>query len=197
MNWQSFENPNNCFIIALKFNPLPSMSVLRKKIFIVDDDPVLAEMLKDHLVKMTNYEIVIYESGEECLKHMVDQPGIVFLDYYLNSVNKDAMDGLEVLQEIKKMDPETDVVILSGQDKIEVAVKTMQYGAFDYIVKGESAFYRAEKVVFNIYRYKKLQGNAARYKSLAIWLAIGFGILIVLVIWLELSGKIKDMPGWV
>lgn len=172
------------------------MSDFRKKIFIVDDDPVLAEMLKDHLTKMTSYEISVYDSGEECLKHLADKPGIIFLDFYLNSVNKDAMDGLEILQEIKKTDSEVDVVILSGQDKIEVAVKTMQYGAFDYIVKGESAFYRAEKVVFNIYRYKKLQGNAAIYKNLAIWLAFGFGLLVILVIWLQLSGKISDMPGW-
>ena len=172
------------------------MSDFRKKIFIVDDDPVLAEMLKDHLTKMTNYDVSVYDSGEECLKHLSEKPGIVFLDFYLNSVNKDAMDGLEVLQEIKKVDPEADVVILSGQDKIEVAVKTMQYGAFDYIVKGESAFYRAEKVVFNIYRYKKLQGNASKYKNLSIWLAIGFGLLVILIIWLQLSGKISDMPGW-
>ena len=106
------------------------------------------------------------------------------------------MDGLEVLQEIKKIDPEVDVVILSGQDKIEVAVKTMQYGAFDYIVKGEAAFYRAEKVVFNIYRFKKLQGNASKYKNLSIWLAIGFGLLVILIVWLQLTGKISDMPGW-
>lgn len=172
------------------------MSEFRKKIFIIDDDPILAEMLKDHLTKMTSYEITVYDSGEECLKHLGEKPGIIFLDYYLNSVNKDAMDGLEILQEIKKVDPEVDVVILSGQDKIEVAVKTMQYGAFDYIVKGESAFYRAEKVVFNIYRYKKLQGNANRYKNLAIGLAVGFGLLVILVIWLQLSGKISDMPGW-
>jgi len=172
------------------------MSTFRKKIFIVDDDPIIAEMLKDHLTKMTNYEISIYESGEECLKHISQQPGIIFLDFYLNSVNRDAMDGLEVLQEIKKIDPEVDVVILSGQDKIEVAVKTMQYGAFDYIVKGEAAFYRAEKVVFNIYRFKKLQGNASKYKNLSIWLAIGFGLLVILIVWLQLAGKISDMPGW-
>ena len=172
------------------------MPDFRKKIFIVDDDPVLAEMLKDHLSKMTSYEVKIFETGEECLKNLGEKPGIVFLDFYLNSVNKEAMDGLEVLQEIKKVDPEADVVILSGQDKIEVAVKTMQYGAFDYIVKGESAFYRAEKVVFNIYRYKKLQGNASKYKNLSIWLAVGFGLLVILIIWLQLSGKISDIPGW-
>jgi two-component system, OmpR family, response regulator len=173
------------------------MAESRKKIFIVDDDPVLAEMLKDHLAKMTNYDIRIFETGEDCLSALGEQPGIIFLDYYLNSVNRDAMNGLEVLQEIKEKDPDAEVVILSGQDKIEVAVKTMQYGAFDYIVKGESSFYRAEKAVFNIYRYKKLQGNAAKYKNLSIWLAVGFAALAMLVMWLQMSGKIKDMPGWV
>lgn len=173
------------------------MADQRKKIFIVDDDPVLAEMLKDHLSKMTAYEIRIFESGEECLKHLAEKPGIIFLDFYLNSVNKDAMDGLDVLEEIKKQDPEVDVVMLSGQDKIEVAVKTMQFGAFDYIVKGESAFYRAEKAVFNIYRFKKLQGSASKYRMMTIWLAIGFALMALLVLWLQMSGKIKDLPGWV
>ncbi len=172
------------------------MADLRQLIFIVDDDPVLAEMLKDHLSKMTSYQIKIFETGEDCLNHIQEKPGIVFLDFYLNSVNKDAMDGLDVLQEIKKIDPDIDVVMLSGQDKIEVAVKTMQYGAFDYIVKGESSFYRAEKAVFNIYRFKKLQGNAETYKKLSIYLAIGFGLLALLIMWLQMSGNIKEMPGW-
>lgn len=172
------------------------MADLKKKIFIVDDDPILAEMLKDHLVKMTSYEIKIFNTGEECIKALTELPGIVFLDFYLNSVNKDALDGLEVLKEIKSVSPETDVVMLSGQDKIDVAVKTMQYGAFDYIVKGESSFYRAEQVVFNIYRYKKLQGNAAKYKNLSIWLGIAFVLLVIVVIWLEMTGKITNLPGF-
>jgi DNA-binding NtrC family response regulator len=173
------------------------MSEPRKKIFIVDDDQVLAEMLKDHLSKMSAYDIKIFESGEACLSNISERPGIIFLDFYLNSVNKDAMNGLEVLQEIKKTDPDIDVVMLSGQDKIDVAVKTMQYGAFDYIVKGESSFYRAEKAVYNIYRFRKLQGNAASYKKLSIGLAISFFILAMLVLWLKMSGKILDVPGWV
>jgi DNA-binding NtrC family response regulator len=172
------------------------MGTLNKKIFIVDDDPVQAEMLKDHLSKMSGFKVHHYSSGEECLKNVNELPGIVFLDFYLNSVNKEAMDGLEVLQEIKKVSPETDVVMLSGQDKIDVAVNSMKYGAFDYIVKGESAFYRAEKAVFNIYRFKKLQGNAAKYKNLAVLFAIGAALLIMLVMYLQLTGKITNMPGW-
>lgn len=173
------------------------MAELSKKIFIVDDDPVQSEMLKDHLSKMSGFEIYLYNTGEECLKNVHLFPGIVFLDFYLNSVNKDAMNGLEVLHEIKKSSPDTDVVMLSGQDKIDVAVNTMKHGAFDYIVKGESAFYRAEKAVFNIYRFKKLQGNAAKYRTLTILLSAGIALLIMLVMYLQLTGKIKDMPGWV
>jgi len=172
------------------------MADLTKKIFVVDDDPVLAEMLRDHLAKMTSYEVRIFSTGEECLKNIHEKPGIIFLDFYLNSVNKNAMDGLDVLREIKEASPETDVVMLSGQDKIDVAVNTIKYGAFDYIVKGESAFYRAEKAVFNIYRFKKLQGNAAKYRNLSLWLAIGLGILVILVMWLQMTGKITNMPGW-
>lgn len=173
------------------------MAELSKKIFIVDDDPVQSEMLKDHLSKMSGFDIHLYNTGEECLKNVHLFPGIVFLDFYLNSVNKDAMNGLEVLHEIKKASPDTDVVMLSGQDKIDVAVNTMKHGAFDYIVKGESAFYRAEKAVFNIYRFKKLQGNASKYRNLTILLGIGIALLIMLVMYLQLTGKIKDMPGWV
>jgi hypothetical protein len=41
-----------------------------------------------------------------------------------------------------------------------------------------------------------MQNNASRYKNLSIWLAVGFGILVILILWLQLAGKITDMPGW-
>lgn len=172
------------------------MSELSKKIFIVDDDPIQGEMLRDHLSKMSGFKVTVYSTGEECLQNVNEFPGIVFLDFYLNSVNKEAMNGLDVLQEIKRISPETDVVMLSGQDKIDVAVNTMKYGAFDYIVKGESAFYRAEKAVFNIYRFKKLEGNASKYRKLTILFGVGIALLIMLVMYLQLTGHITDMPGW-
>jgi len=172
------------------------MSIKYQTIFIVDDDPMAADLLKDHLGKASTYKIEIFPTGEECLKQLETvQPGIIFLDYYLNSVDKDAMDGLEILQEIKEKSPETEVVMLSGQDKIEVAVNTMKYGAFDYIVKGESSFYRAEKSVFNIYRYRKLQGSATKYRNLSIYLGITMVIMIGIVIYLNATGRITNMPG--
>lgn len=106
------------------------------------------------------------------------------------------MDGLDVLVELKKIIPQTEMVMLSGQDKIQVAVEVMKFGAFDYIVKGESAFYRAEKAVYNIYRYAKLRKNASLYKKLTIGFAIAFGIMMIIFIYLEQQGLISNSPGW-
>jgi two-component system OmpR family response regulator len=175
------------------------MATAKTLIFIVEDEPFHLQMLHDHLSKMSDFEIMDFNTGEECLKHMNEKkqyPDIVFLDYYLNSIKKDAMEGIDVLQEIKKIAPAADVVMLSGQDKIQVAVDVMRHGAFDYIVKGESAFYRAEKTVYNIYRYAKMKRNANTYKNLMITFGVAFIIMIILFIVLQQKGLISSAPGW-
>jgi DNA-binding NtrC family response regulator len=155
-------------------------------------------MLTDHLKSVSGYELHAFSTGEEVLGAMkVRQPAICFLDYNLSSQVRDAMDGIEVLREIKSASPDTEVVMISGQDSIEVAVNSMKNGAFDYVVKGEGAFVRAEKAVFNIYRYNKLQGNANRYRKLTLLFASVVVILALLVIYLYQKGAITDNPGWV
>ena len=166
-------------------------------IYIVDDEPLQRELLADHLGNMPAYEIHSFGTGEECLAAIkVRIPTIVFLDYYLNSQVKDAMDGTEILQEIKSLAPAIEVVMISGQDKIEVAVNSMKHGAFDYIVKGEGAFVRDEKTVFNIYRFHKLTGTASRYRTLMVLFGIGMLLMIILVIYLQTHGYISKLPGW-
>jgi two-component system OmpR family response regulator len=168
-----------------------------KLVYIVDDEPLQRDMLTDHLKSVSGYELHAFSTGEEVLGAMkVRPPAICFLDYNLSSQVRDAMDGIEVLQEIKNLYPDTEVVMISGQDSIEVAVNTMKYGAFDYVVKGEGAFVRAEKAVFNIYRYNKLQGNANRYRKLTMVFATVVVLLALLVIYLYQKGAITDSPGW-
>jgi len=167
-----------------------------KTIFIVDDDPMQAMMLQDYLSKYSTFETKVFHSGEECLKNLSLKPQVVFLDYNFDKVGKNAMNGTEILKEIKAASPDTEVVMFSGQDRIEVAVNSMKYGAFDYIVKNESAFHRSENVIFNIIKRMKLQGEAKLYKKLTLVFAIAFVIAIVVVIVLYKSGKISDNPGW-
>lgn len=175
------------------------MAESKTLIFIIEDDPIYRQMLFDHLSQMSHLDIKEFGTGEECLTFIQNNkvtPSIVFLDYYLNSMVKDARDGLDILVELKKILPETEVVMLSGQDKIQVAVEVMKYGSFDYIVKGESAFYRAEKAVFNIYRFAKLKKNASLYKKLTITFAVAFLIMIICFIVLQRKGLITNTPGW-
>ncbi|MCX6290190.1 MAG: response regulator [Bacteroidetes bacterium] len=167
-----------------------------KMIFIVDDDQMQAMMLQDYLSKYSTFDIKIFNSGEECLKNLSLNPQVVFLDYNFDKIGKNAMNGTEILKEIKAAKPETEVVMFSGQDRIEVAVNTMKYGAFDYIVKSESAFHRSENVIFNIIKRMKLQGEARLYKKLTFTFAIAFVVVIVAIIILYKLGMIKD-PAWV
>ncbi len=167
-----------------------------KDIFIIDDDPMQAMMLQDYLSKYSTFTIHVYNSGEEALKHLDIKPQVVFLDYNFDKAGKDAMDGVEILKELKANIPLTEVVMFSGQDKIEVAVNTMKYGAFDYIVKSESAFHRSENVIFNIIKRLKLQGEAKLYKKLTYALGIALIIVVIIGIWLYQAGKITDNPGW-
>jgi len=172
--------------------------VNKRLIYIVDDVQMQRELLADHLkANMPAYEIHCFNTGEECIAAAKVRPAeIIFLDYNLNSQVKDAMDGIEALQELKSIAPQTEVVMISGQDKIEVAVNTIKHGAFDYIVKGEGAFVRAEKVVFNIYRFHKLTATASRYKTLMILFGIGMLLMVILVIYLQNNGYIRNSPGW-
>ncbi len=67
------------------------------------------------------------------------------------------MNGIETLDKIKEFNSEIPVVILSAQDKIDVAVNCMHHKAFDYIVKSETAFIRLQKIISTIFRYKKME----------------------------------------
>lgn len=168
-----------------------------KRVFLVDDDPFQLEMFKDHLSSKTKFEFFTFQTGEDALARLEElKPELVFLDYELNSVNAKAKNGLEVLKSIKKVLPNTEVVMISGQEKIEVAVNTMRFGAFDYIVKSESAFHRSENAIFNIIKSLKLQHDAVFYKKLSIGFAIAMGLMVLLAVVLKLTGNLNPNPSW-
>ena len=118
-----------------------------KKIFIVDDDTMLTEAIKDRLTRNIPHSISVFHTGEECLKHLYDNPDVIILDYYLNTVDKDAANGMEILKAIKKYDPALHVILLSSQEHYGIAAQTIQKGAEHYIIKDENAF---EKIAFLI-----------------------------------------------
>src|SRR6187549_1281454 len=118
-----------------------------KKIFIVDDDAMLTEALQDYLTRSIAHNIRSFQTGEECLEHLYEKPDIIILDYYLNTVQKDAANGMEILQVIKKKYPTMEVIMLSSQERYTVAAQTIQKGAERYVIKSKEAFEEIDKLV--------------------------------------------------
>jgi len=132
------------------------MATSKRYIFLVDDEPIQNEMLKDYLSERFAYDLKVFDNGEDALQHMSLHPEIVVLDFHLSGHNKNARNGVDILKEIKDKYPDTQVIMLSGQDKIEVAVDSIKYGAYDYVVKGETAFSRMD-VFNNIGEFQKMK----------------------------------------
>jgi two-component system OmpR family response regulator len=121
-------------------------------IFLVDDNAMFLDTLKASLLEKFGKLLSVYEysTGEACIQNMDNQPDIVVLDYNLNSAeHPDAMNGIKALKEIKSSFKDTTVIMLSSQDKMQVAIDAVKNGAYDYIAKSESAFIRIQNTVSN------------------------------------------------
>ncbi len=124
-------------------------------IFLVDDDFIFLEMLKETLVDNSAYTIVAFQSGEECVNHLHLQPDVIVLDYYLNSENPDAKNGLEILKDITAKHPAAKVIILSGQEDGDLVYKLIRENATDYVVKDDDAFENVKEAIEEIVNEKE------------------------------------------
>ena len=117
------------------------MTTPTPKIFIVDDEPLLTSMLGDYLHEQGhNWSVRAFATGEDCLQQLHQQPDLVVLDYYLNSREKDAANGIDILREIKDRNKALPVIMLSSQQHYGTAAQTIRYGAIHYVMKGQDAF---------------------------------------------------------
>ena len=151
----------------------------KEVVFIVDDEPMHAQMMEDHLrTKYPTFDIYKYSTGEECNDNMDKNPSIVILDYHLDAVNKSARNGIQTLEHIKRKYDDVDVIMISGQDKIDVAVECMRSGAYDYIVKNETSFMRTENALERLFKHRHVVTSLAKYKALNKILIWGLVIIV-------------------
>jgi len=133
------------------------------KLFLVDDDAVFLKLLEIEFLGHADFSIETFATGELCIESLSQNPDVIILDYLLDGVDKNAMNGIETLDKIKAFNPDIPVVMLSAQDKIDVAIDCMHHLAFDYVVKSETAFIRLKKIITTIFRYKKMEKELSWY----------------------------------
>jgi DNA-binding NtrC family response regulator len=130
------------------------------KIHIVEDDRVFNKLIERSLVLNPDFEIDTFFDGETFFKHLPDNPDIVTLDLGLPDHT-----GEEILKQIKKYNPDIEVIIISGQDSITTAVNLLKQGAYDYITKDENIKDRLLNSVNNIRNKKKLLDEISQLKT--------------------------------
>lgn len=133
------------------------------KLFLVDDDALFLKALQIEFLQHADFTIETYATGELCMQNLSHNPDVIILDYHLDGIDKTAMNGMATLDKIKASNPDIPVVMLSSQDKIDVAINCMHHRAFDYVVKSETAFMRLQKIITTIFRYKKMEKELSWY----------------------------------
>jgi DNA-binding NarL/FixJ family response regulator len=135
------------------------------KLFLVDDDAIFLKSLEIEFLANADFDIETYATGELCIENLKHSPDVIILDYHLNGINKWAMNGIETLDKIKNYSPDISVVMLSSQDKIDIAISCMHHRASDYVVKSETAFVRLKEIITKLFRYKKMEKELNWYMN--------------------------------
>jgi len=102
------------------------------KIFVVEDDQAYTKFIKYVVGLNPDFEAEFFTTGKDCLNNLHKQPAVITLDYSLPD-----MPGEQVLEQIRKHDPNINVIIVSAQEKIGTAVELLKSGAYDYITKDQ------------------------------------------------------------
>ena len=105
-----------------------------KTILVVDDDIFVREMIEDVLTSL-GYDVVQAENGREALHKLFEQNQI---DLVITDIHMPELDGLGLVDEIRAVDTDTPIIILTVNSEMKTAIEAIRKGADDYILKGSS-----------------------------------------------------------
>ncbi len=129
------------------------------KLLVVEDDPGLQSQIK---WCFENYEVLLAHDRESALEQVEKhRPPVVTLDLGLPPHEDDPSEGLATLEQILEIEPATKIVVVTGQDEKENAVKAVGLGAYDFYTKPFEAEI-ISLIVNRAYRLMELEAENAR-----------------------------------
>jgi DNA-binding NtrC family response regulator len=146
-------------------------------IFVVEDNRVYNKLIASYLKTNKFNNVMSFYSGEDTINNLYRNPDIIIQDFLL-----DGMNGIDVLKKAKEQNPDIEFIFLSGQDNIDVAINTMKYGAYDYIVKDQMALKKMVNKINKIQSVNKLVKSNKRYRSGVVIFFIVIVVIILIVL---------------
>lgn len=124
------------------------------KIYIVDDEEYYLNLEKISLDKYGFKDIKIFTTAEKCLLEIEkEEPDCVIIDYLLH----DGMNGDDFLKIVTKKYPDIYVLVLSGQEDINIATQIVKDGAYEYLVKNKMTFFNLNDSLNKIKEILKIE----------------------------------------
>ena len=159
-------------------------------IYVVEDNKLYNKLVVDFLQKQGMKNIKSFLNGKDCLNAVKEGefPDIVIQDYYLEDST-----GIAVLQAVKKRSKRSEFIFLTGNEDLEVAVNSIKYGAFDYIIKDNDI--ALKKVLNKIDKISKILDLEKRNRFIKRAMIVTLILLIVIVVFLSLH-EFFDLFGW-
>jgi DNA-binding NarL/FixJ family response regulator len=123
-------------------------------IFIVEDNPLYAKTLQAYLQMTFHKETVVetFPIGELCLENLHRKPDFVIMDYYLNSKFHDAANGIEMAKQVKSKCSSAKIIVLSSQEDMDLAFKTVEQLKYDYVMKNDYAYENVGNIITRSYK---------------------------------------------
>jgi len=150
-------------------------------IYFLDDDLIYLKVVAHDLKKQGYKNVRSFSTAKDIIDATKEQtPEISLLDYHLGGKKT----GLDVLKEIQKISPKTYNIFLTASDDINVAIATMKNGAYDYVIKGDTALLRINHIVGNICSHKSAneKGNIVLwYKIFIVFLILSFTAILAYI----------------
>lgn len=117
----------------------------KMSIFLVEDEEISAMVVDEQLKSaLSDYQLEVFSTGEDCIANLHKKPAIIFLDYYLPGMN-----GMETLKKIKSSPygKNIKVVMLTKQQDVQTVLELQKAGAHEYIIKDDNALSQILKVI--------------------------------------------------
>jgi putative two-component system response regulator len=127
-------------------------------IFVVDDDRYVLDSVSIMLQEY-GFTVIPFDNGQEAVRRFAAEP----VDLVLTDINMPGMTGIELLEKIRFLDRETPVLLMTAYADLDTAVKAIQKGAFDFIIKPYSPPYLVHSVEKGV-NYKRLIRIEKNYK---------------------------------